>query len=192
MGIRWPRLRWRLAVLMFLTLPLLWFMIPFDSPIRLAIRFNFNALLSTARPRSTNQQWTSQRPAFPVNVFEDVVFIVKSGFGTNERIPAWLESHEENRDLKNILLIGDFDSQPGYSYNGRKLPLYDPVPSMLEKGSFPDLLHPRLLKYSNLSTAITSGDANLASTFSRSFGWELDALKVMSSHLVRLLRASLL
>ena len=153
-------------------------MIPYDSPIRLAIRFNVSTFFSAAWPHFTNQQWASQRPRFSVNLSNDVAFIVKSGFGTKERIPAWLESHEQQNDLRNILLVGDFTSEPGYSYNAQKLPVYDPVASMLDRGMFPDTLHPRLLKYSNMSAAITSGDTNLARSLSKSFGWELDALKV--------------
>ena len=159
-------------------------MIPYDSPIRLAVRFNANTFYSATWSRFTSKQWTAQQPSFPVNLSNDVAFVVKSGFGTKERIPGWLESHEQQDDLRNILLVGDFASEPGYKYRAWKLPVYDAVASMLDKGVFPDSLHPKLLKYSNLSVAITNGDINLARSLSKSFGWELDALKVTKTHLL--------
>ncbi|EER25784.1 hypothetical protein CPC735_042280 [Coccidioides posadasii C735 delta SOWgp] len=172
------RLRWRFLVL---TLPaslfLLWTALPYDSSIRLALRFNLNALGSPF----TSQRLFVKPPAFPVTISKDAGIILKSGFGTKDRISAWLEWHQE-RSFVDILVVGDFATQPGqhYNYSGRQLNVHDLLALMLENGSLPPgLSHPRLLKYSNLTAAIATGDTNLALELSKSFGWELDAMKVV-------------
>ncbi|KMU79174.1 hypothetical protein CISG_07537 [Coccidioides immitis RMSCC 3703] len=179
MRILWGRLRWRFLVL---TLPaslfLLWTALPYDSSIRLALRFNLNALGSPF----ASQRLFVKPPAFPVTISKDAGIILKSGFGTKDRISAWLESHQE-RSFVDILVVGDFATQPGqhYNYSGRQLNVHDLLARMLENGSLPPgLSHPRLLKYSNLTAAIATGDTNLALELSKSFGWELDAMKFIS------------
>ncbi|KMU87805.1 hypothetical protein CIHG_05574 [Coccidioides immitis H538.4] len=179
MRILWGRLRWRFLVL---TLPaslfLLWTALPYDSSIRLALRFNLNALGTPF----ASQRLFVKPPAFPVTISKDAGIILKSGFGTKDRISAWLESHQE-RSFVDILVVGDFATQPGqhYNYSGRQLNVHDLLARMLENGSLPPgLSHPRLLKYSNLTAAIATGDTNLALELSKSFGWELDAMKFIS------------
>ncbi|KAK2744277.1 hypothetical protein FQN57_004362 [Myotisia sp. PD_48] len=161
-------------------------LIPYDNALRLAIRFNLGVWFRKAHVLQTpftTDRWLLQPPPFPINLAEDVGIILKSGFGTQERIPAWLAS-QQGSNLTDLLIIGDFATRPGehYDYHGRQLPVHDIVEWMLKKISIlsSDPSHPRLLKYSKLAAAIASGDTNLALNLSKSFGWELDCMKFIS------------
>ncbi|KAE8364999.1 hypothetical protein BDV27DRAFT_127518 [Aspergillus caelatus] len=161
---------------------LLCIVLPYDHPIRLSARFNVKAFGAAFTSYLGGRWWFSERSTFPVVLSDDVAVLMKSGFGTKDRIAAWLEAHEQDR-FNNLLLVGDFATPSGqlFSYNGRRLPVFDLVAWMLEKGYLSaELAHPRLMKHSNLSAAISNGDTEIAKELSKSFGWELDALKFIS------------
>ncbi|KAF7589511.1 hypothetical protein BBP40_004218 [Aspergillus hancockii] len=156
--------------------------LPYDHPIRLSARFNLKAIESALSSSLPGRWWVTQQHTFPVALSDDVAVLMKSGFGTKDRISAWLEAHEQD-NFNNLLLIGDFATQQGqlFTYNGRRLPVHDLVAWMLEKGYLPtDLAHSRLTKHSDLVAAISSEDMDTARKLSKSFGWELDALKFIS------------
>ncbi|KAA8644040.1 hypothetical protein EYZ11_004466 [Aspergillus tanneri] len=178
--------RWRVFLLIPLILLVLWLTLPYDHPLRLAVRFNLNAAAATLPTHFKDSWWLSGQPAFPIALPNDVAVVMKSGYGTKDRIAAWLEAHE-GKALDNLLIVGDFSTPPAkpYSYHGQKIPVHDLVARMLETGSLPSgLVHSRLFKYSNMTTAISSGDTATARSLSKSFGWELDALKVGSMPLL--------
>ncbi|KAE8352336.1 hypothetical protein BDV28DRAFT_3975 [Aspergillus coremiiformis] len=183
MKLRRQRVSGPLRVFLYLfALGLLWIILPYDHPIRLAARFNAKAFGATFTSYLGNRWWLTERSTFPVALSDDVALLMKSGFGTKDRIAAWLEAHEHYK-FNNLLLVGDFATQSGqrFSYNGRRLPVFDLVAWMLERGYLSaELAHPRLMKHSNLSAAISNGDVDIARDLSRSFGWELDALKFIS------------
>lgn len=174
---RWRRSLRALIVLQIIAL-VLWMALAYDHPIRLAIRFNLNVFRATLSSPFQDVGWLNAPPAFPVVLPDDVALVMKSGFGTRDRIPAWLEAHQ-NRGLSNVLLVADFGGQ-FFSYDGQRLPVHDMIAEMKEEGSIPNFAHPRLLKYADLSAAIFSEDVYAAKSLSSHFGWELDAMKVCS------------
>lgn len=153
--------------------------LPYDAEYRLYL--NMRIRESRWTPPPSDLTWMSRRAAYPVNWREDVGFIMKSGFGTQHRIPAWLEAV---RELGDVVLIADFATKPGahyvYAKDGRQIPVHDVVGTMLEQRVFSGAelaSSPRLEKYRNMSAAIARGDANAAKEISKQFGWELDAMK---------------
>lgn len=169
-----------LSFLITILLILLWKILPYNNPIRLSLRFNANAVATSLFSPLQTPWWVNTLPAYPVTLADDVVVVMKSGFGTKHRIPAWLQAHE-GKNLTNVLLIADFASRLGESlgYDGRQLRIYDMIAEMRGSGSIPaDMTHPRLLKYGDLSEAILTGDLDAAAGLSMAFGWELDAMKV--------------
>ncbi|KAF5861017.1 hypothetical protein ETB97_000845 [Aspergillus alliaceus] len=172
----------RLFLWLLVVVLLLWRSLPYEHPIRLSARFNVKALSTAWISYLGDRWWFADQSTFPVVISNDVAVLMKSGFGTKDRISAWLEAHEQDK-FNNLLLVGDFSTQSGqlFSYNGRRLPVFDLVAWMLERGYLSaELAHPRLMKHSNLSVAIASGDIDTAKALSKSFGWELDALKFIS------------
>ncbi|KAI9043865.1 uncharacterized protein KD926_002756 [Aspergillus affinis] len=166
-----------------LILLVLYSLLPYDHDLRLSVRFNLNAAVAALPTPFSNRWWLAEKKvAFPVNLRDEVALVIKSGYGTKGRIAPWLQAHEA-AEFDNLLLVGDFSTPPGrpYDYHGRPVPVHDVVAQMLQNGSLPaHLVHPRLLKYSNLTAAIASGDDDTARGLSRSFGWELDALKFIA------------
>lgn len=136
---------------------------------------------SSWTPRAEDLTWLSKPAAYPVNWKEDVGFIMKSGFGTRDRIPPWLEAV---RELGDLVIIADYATKAGehyvYAKDGRHMPAHDVVGTLFDQGVFTDaeLKHPRAEKYRNMSGAIARGDAEAAMKMSQDFGWELDAMKV--------------
>ncbi|KAL1866370.1 hypothetical protein VTK73DRAFT_4748 [Phialemonium thermophilum] len=122
--------------------------------------------------------WPFQQPRFDINPSSDICIILKTGFGTRERVPAWLEALPRRLSGADIVLIGDFHAKRPFNTNERDLPLVNIVSWMLERRYVPeDLTSTRLEQYSELTTAIANGDEGRASELSKSFGWELDAMK---------------
>ncbi len=182
-----PRPRLRLRTLSCLALAVvlcLWLVLPYDNTVRLAFRFNVKRLRAVwiARP---SERWVYAQPEFPVDLGQDVVVILKTGYGTRDRVPVWFESLSEVSEFRDILVIADYASQLGghFSYRDQQLPVHDMVKRSLD---LPVLSthksHPRALKYGQLAEAVASGDDALALKLSKSFGWELDALKVARLH----------
>lgn len=178
-----PRPRPRLRTLSYLTLAiviLLWLVLPYDNTVRLAFRFNLMRLKATATSHSS-ESWVYSHPEYPVELGEDVLVILKTGYGTKERVPAWFDSLNDADEFKDIVVIADYASQPGshFRYRGHEMPVHDMVKSSLGHKSLSAYKsHPRVLKYGELAEAVASGDDTLGRQLSRSFGWELDALKV--------------
>jgi hypothetical protein len=168
---QWRRRRYLLLIPLTLLMMLLLVDLPYDNPIRMGVHF-FLAKLTIV-----SDEWLTEAPAFPLSWRDDVGIILKSGYGTRERISPWLESAQHTCDL---IIVADFATKSGnhYNYHGRRLPVQDVMAMMLDQGWLPQDSHPRLDKYRKLNKAITVGNSALARNLSTSFGWELDAMKV--------------
>lgn len=188
----WLRLRLRSLACLALALFLLgWLVLPYDNTVRLAFRFNFKRLRAAWASRPSERWVFAAQPEFPVDLGRDVLVILKTGYGTRERVPAWLHSLGDTSEFRDILVIADYASQPGdhFSFRDQQLPVHDMVRQSL---AHPTLSarqsHPRVLKYGQLAEAVAHGNDELGRELSKSFGWELDALKVgcSQSHLLSL------
>lgn len=115
---------------------------------------------------------------------DEVAYIVKTGYGTQERVPALLEAlwrtrarHEDEED--NILLVGDFATE--FDFHGTTVVIHDMVAAAMEhdaviKTSVKNT--ERSYKYGNMTLAIKDGKKKDAEEYSKAVGWDLDALKV--------------
>ncbi|KAL1836238.1 hypothetical protein VTJ49DRAFT_5400 [Mycothermus thermophilus] len=162
---------------------LLWTLLPYDNTVRLAIRWNVKQLRETLLPAPSERWVYAPQPRHPIDVGRDVLVIVKTGYGTRERVPAWLEALPEASLFRDIMVIADSEGDVRFAVEGlpvQKLHVFDAVGHSLRQhlGAFRG--HPRVNKYQQLAEAIYRGDEALALQHCRAFGWELDAMKFLS------------
>ncbi|KAK4239369.1 hypothetical protein C8A03DRAFT_42978 [Achaetomium macrosporum] len=158
-----PRTRLRPRSLLCLGLVVfmfLWLVLPYDNTVRLAFRWNLKRLESalTSRP---SEQWVYAQPRYPVDLGQDIMVILKTGYGTKDRVPPWFDSLSAVNEFRDILIIADYEG---------------------DRGHYPDAFeyHGEVGKYNNLREAINEGDERLALRYCKAFGWELDAMKFIS------------
>ncbi|KAL1893338.1 hypothetical protein Sste5346_006516 [Sporothrix stenoceras] len=184
---------WRRVLFLFAALALTYCMLPLDNTCRLAVR----RLFYIPRQRTfSREQLLSRTAPHPVDLATDVALIIKTGFGTRDRLPGTLKflDGKDDNDTEadnghifgSILVVGDFATQPGqhYSCNGEELPVNDVVGLTIQRaGPIPNTKKnpTKLGNYTILQNAINDGDDALALSLSRQFGWELDAMKFISS-----------
>ncbi|CAK7236064.1 hypothetical protein SCUCBS95973_009478 [Sporothrix curviconia] len=179
-----PRSRtriWRRLVALALALALAFCLLPYDNHARLAIRYI--TYTSWQKPFSRQRMLAMPAP-HPVDLAADVALIIKSGYGTKDRFPgtlAFMDNH-----FTSILLMADFATKPGQHYNcchGLDLPVHDVVAKTIERAPLRDgerkPLH--VVNYARLQAALAANNDTLAMEHSREFGWQLDAMKFISS-----------
>ena len=180
MRFRRQRSRLRLITASFMVVALVFILLPNNSSIWLAFRFNATRLSIYLHP-SAGDSWLYQQPQFPINITEDVGLILKTGYGTQHRLPAALEALETGFASQDIVVIADFASgnEKHFHYNGNYVQVHDILAMMLENESLKWMgSTPRFKKYLEMNTAIIDGKPKIAEEISRNAGWELDAMKV--------------
>jgi hypothetical protein len=187
MGIRLPKKAQRRLSHLFLILIVslsIWFLIlPPESPIRLAIYFN----LSRFRSSYTSQDAYLNSPStlHPVDLSTDVGYLIKTGYGTRHRVPEQLEAYRQAGDLlgqegRSYIVVGDWTAVNATDEAATLgATVHDALDMVLQAklGSEYESL-PRFVKYRELQRAVSEQDEEKASALGKSFGWELDALKV--------------
>ncbi|KAL6696346.1 glycosyltransferase family 31 protein [Trichoderma pleuroticola] len=171
---------------LFISLSTIFLLLPPSSPIRLSINFNASRLLNSLRASATDRDaWLHKRPApYPLNLRDEVGYLVKTGYGTRHRVPALMEafSHSGNilrEENNNFIVVGDWTPT---NQTDEGLPMvYNVVNTMMKTKLDPSLQgHPRLTKYRSLQEAIDLADVEKAREIGQEFGWELDALKFIA------------
>lgn len=192
MALRWNR-RWRsvlnlrLVASTTLVFLFLWATLPYDNAVRLSVRFNVHRALSLVPGPFTRERWLYEEPMFPVNWAHDVAIILKTGYGTQERVGAWFEALSAAINPEGVLVVGDFDStlELGGTPSLGSVRVHDVVAEVLDGEPHPQCKAegscPRVGKYRALSAAISAGEDDLARNLSGKFGWELDAVKVSNT-----------
>lgn len=157
----------------------------YDSTIRLALHFNGQRLYNTFRATLINHDAWLQKPArYPINLSKDVGYLIKTGYGTRHRVPAQLEAfrHAGNllgKEERSFIVVGDWTTVNATDADVLGVRVYDAVRLLMETKTSTELQnHDRFVKYRTLQEAVESGDEDRAQYIGRSFGWELDALKV--------------
>lgn len=183
---RWPRvgrirrLVSHLALGVLVWAVLCWAFLPYDSAAVLWIRFVTARFASLFHAPVSAADWLSVEPRFPVNLDVDVAFIAKTGYGTHERLLTQLDAlnlvmHDGTRG--NTIVIADFATE--LQRNGHRVVVHDVVaPLAQNKALVGKEGYERIAKYEDITEAIISGRVQEAQAASKSFGWELDALKV--------------
>jgi hypothetical protein len=168
-----------IVVVAFLALLILtWSFLPNDNVVYLAVRFNFGRLLGLARGSGTGKDaWLWRRAKYPLDLKRDVGLLIKTGYGTRQRVPAQLQAFGlDLKDESDFVVVGDFTQLN--RTEGEPL-IYDAVGGLLNEKAVSRLENsPRFAKYQHLNAAIEEGHEERAKDLGRSFGWELDALKV--------------
>jgi hypothetical protein len=161
----------------------LWLVLPYDSTIVLAFRFNGRRLLSYLPSPWTEREekWRGVPPRFEVDLAKDVAVISKTGYGTQARMQEHLAAMDVPGGIdlaKNVLVIADFATS--FRIHGMKVEAHNVVDRAVHGPLAPYAQHAdRLLKYRDMTKAIEDGDEMLAGELNKQFGWELDAMKFM-------------
>lgn len=192
MPLHWRRRRRSLLGLRLLTsvtlvVLFLWATLPYDNALRSSARFNTHRLVTFLRGPLRNERWLYEPPAFPVDWSRDVAIILKTGYGTQERALAWVEALPTGINPENVIIVGDFGAELATRSGARSgLKIYDVVEKIMDEKLVvcDDARCPRAEKYMNLKAAIAAGENELARDYSRSFGWELDAMKVFADNVL--------
>ncbi|KAK4099555.1 glycosyltransferase family 31 protein [Parathielavia hyrcaniae] len=178
------RCRIRLRPFMGLALALffsLWLVLPYDNAARLAVWWNAKSVKEALIPRPS-EQWVYAHPRHPVDLGRDVVVIVKTGYGTKERVPAWLDALSGLNEFRDIMVIGDSEGHINFAdgFHDQGLQVYDAVGHSLRMHLRAYQDHPRVKKYHQLAEALYKHDETSALELCRSIGWELDSMKFIS------------
>lgn len=158
----------------------LWATLPYDNALRSSARFNTHRLVAFLRGPLKNERWLYEPAPFPVDWSRDVAIILKTGYGTHERALAWIEALPSGINPENVVVVGDFHAQLETRTGAQSgLKVHDVVERIVDET--PTICGgarcPRAEKYMNLKAAVSAGEDELARNYSRSFGWELDAMK---------------
>lgn len=186
------RLRKRLiqtAILGIIALSLLHILLPPDSAIRLAIRFNATRITNALRDaRQGKDAWLRETPApYELELRRDVGYLIKTGYGTRHRVPLQLAALKSSYggglmgdEGKDFLVVGDWTTVNEKDAKAIGVPVHDVLKTVREYGDEDQdwRRHPRFKKYLSLQHHIEKGDEKKALEFAQSIGWELDALKV--------------
>lgn len=149
----------------------LWIFLPYDNPFILFLQFTTSRVSSLFRSPTADERLLLDAPGqFPFTD-EEVAYVVKTGYGTLARVPALLETFQ----AENILIVGDF------AFQDDKIVIHDMVAAVMEHEAVKATETKnteRMQKYENMTLAIQEGRKEEAEQFSKTVGWELDALKV--------------
>lgn len=159
----------------------LWATLPYDNALRSSARFNIHRLMTFLRGPLRNERWLYEPAPFPLDWSRDVAIILKTGYGTHERALAWIEALPGGINPENVIIVGDFDAQLATRTGAQSgLKIHNVVERIVDEGPMVcgGARCPRADKYLNLKAAVSAGEDGLARTYSSSFGWELDAMKV--------------
>ncbi|KAI3401739.1 hypothetical protein diail_9403 [Diaporthe ilicicola] len=162
-----------------------WMFLPYDSPFLSFLRLTSSKVFGTFRSPNADERLLLELPGrFPFTD-EEVAYIVKTGYGTQERVPALLEASgglkagSEYGD--NILVVGDFTTT--LKLKGKAFIIHDVVAAAIEHEAVKTQIQSteRAYKHGNMTLAIQQGRKEDAEQLSKAVGWELDALKFIPS-----------
>ncbi|KAJ4420742.1 hypothetical protein N0V82_004181 [Gnomoniopsis sp. IMI 355080] len=182
-----PRRLAGISFLVFLTWAFaLWIFLPYDSPFVLFLQFTSSRVSSFFHSPADDERLLLEQPGrFPFTD-DEVAYIIKTGYGTQERVPALLEASKSigigtnKYEDKNILVVGDFAGE--LEFQGRPVVVHDMVAAVMEHETVVQTQTKnteRMQKYANMTLAIQEGRTQEAATYSKAVGWELDALKAV-------------
>ncbi|KAI0018478.1 glycosyltransferase family 31 protein [Xylariomycetidae sp. FL0641] len=157
---------------------------PYDSRVRSAVRFGATSATDYWQARHPTDAWLHQPQRYPIDPDKDVGVVVKTGYGTRNRVPVTLQALSNESFYADTVVIQDyppFESQDRYYLaNGKEVPAVDIIGWSLETGAVKKQVHwERVVKYQSLADAIEAEGWMLADIIGKNFGWELDAMKFL-------------
>ncbi|KAL8414320.1 hypothetical protein RB594_005519 [Gaeumannomyces avenae] len=159
-----------------------WLTTPFDSFVYLMPKYYLS--WPFADRLSDEQVFSNQPPPHPVDMLQDAVVILKSGYGTRDRIQGWLDAHVKHLNIEKLFLVADYEANFSITAQGGKhtLQMYDSVRFTID-ASVPPLPPDtkRVKNHNDLQNAIAAGDTERLDRFTKEFGYEIDVMKFVSS-----------
>ncbi|KAH9216567.1 hypothetical protein DL95DRAFT_407544 [Leptodontidium sp. 2 PMI_412] len=174
--------RLRIAIVAFiLSLFAIWSRLPYDNKVVLIIRIKSEKIRYFTKGTFSSHDKHAHPPGtYPVEIVE-VGMVIKTGYGTRDRLQARLATLGEGWDKRNTIIAGDYSSRKERKgdllKNGDEMEVHDVLEGLLdEQGIDPNSR--RMVLYKKLQKAIedTEADENIPDDI-RDLGWELDILK---------------
>lgn len=192
----------RPGVVVLALLAVCYYFLPYDSTLRLSVRFNSQRVVNTfAQPPKSLEAWTlaplgnasSPSNSLPAGgrhlpaLYDDVGVILKTGYGTQHRVGAQIDAlglRPHSIDVDNMVVIGDWAGEVMYGDKGQQITVHDVIAPVLDSGILGSRANcARAEKYRALAAAVRAGDDAEAMRISKAVGWELDAMKVRKKNL---------
>ncbi|KAI1650324.1 glycosyltransferase family 31 protein [Daldinia loculata] len=173
-----------LGVLVFLFI--LYSLTPYDSLPRSFFRFQHNVIQDYYQNALPSDSWLFKPQPYPIDPSNDIGIVIKTGFGTKKRVSAALQALGSESLNADTIVVQDFPlfpDQKNYTLaSGKEVPVIDIIGWNLERGSLRGQeQQERVMKYINLADAVDGEEWMLADTLGKDMGWELDAMKFLSS-----------
>ncbi|KJZ73503.1 hypothetical protein HIM_07059 [Hirsutella minnesotensis 3608] len=164
----------------------IWYVaLPPDSNLRLAVGFNLGRLSDRVKSRTGGRDAWLWRPArHRLDLRSDVGYLIKTGYGTRHRVPEQLRAFarsggtlgDENRGF---VVVGDWTTVNASDGARLGVEVHDAIRMVMETKIGKEWgEHQRFNKYRSMQGAIAAGNEDLALHLGKTYGWELDALKV--------------
>jgi len=177
------------ALLLALALSVCYLALPPDAGVRLALGFNASRAANYLRGKATGRDAWLRGPArHRVDLRSEVGYLIKTGYGTRHRVPAQLEALARagsgtggvlGDEGRGFLVVGDWTTVNETDSKRMGVEVHDAIRMVMEtKIDDAHAEHQRFAKYRTLQGAVAAGDEEKALELGRSYGWELDALKV--------------
>jgi len=161
---------------------------PYDSSFRAFYRFHRNTVQGHL---GGEYAWINSAGRFSVDIEEDVGVIIKTGYGTRQRVPKLLAALADEAFIADTVIVQDYppEFEAGYAWpDGNAVPTIDAIGWMVGNDLLKEQEHSeRLAKYHSLVEVIQTQDWAHAEDLARIVGWELDAMKVIYRSISRLI-----
>ncbi|KAL2074848.1 hypothetical protein VTL71DRAFT_8627 [Oculimacula yallundae] len=174
------RLRIAIVAIVF-SLFVIWGCLPYDNKVVLIVRIKSEKIRYFAKGTFSSHEKHARPPGtYPVEVSE-VGMIIKTGYGTRDRLRARLQTMGEGWNSGNTLIAGDYSSRKGRKgdllKNRDEMEVYDILEGLLDEEGI-DQDSKRMVLYRQLQKAIVNLDVdeNVPDSI-LNLGWELDILK---------------
>lgn len=159
-------------------------MTPYDSRVRSFFRFQHNVVEDYVQETYPSDSWLFDAPQYPVDPVQDFGIIIKTGYGTRDRVPGTLHALGNQSLFADTIITQDFPVTKGHKNDNKlgnkEVPTIDIVGWNIERGAMNSTEHlERMQKYQTLAGAVESEEWQLADGLGKENGWELDALKVI-------------
>ena len=175
--------RIRIAIVtIVLSLVLIWSCLPYDNKVVLIVRIKSEKIRYFAKGTFSSHEKHANPPGtYPVEISE-VGMIIKTGYGTRDRLQARLATLGEGWNVVNTIIAGDYAStktrQGDLLKNTDEMEVHDVLEGLLDDEAV-DQDSRRMILYRRLQKAIEGLDVEEEIPDDvRGMGWELDILKV--------------
>ena len=172
------RLGFTVVVAFFLTCFLITWLLPSDSTVKSLIRFHWHRTSGYFSTPLNEQKWIFDADQYPVNFHNDVGLLIKTGYGTQDRVLPQMEAMGLDGTRNAVVVVGNFNGT--LEGNGIKVEVIDVIEKLLSEpwvGAMKET--PRAERYYEMHDAIADGNDEKAKAIAHESGWDLDVLKVL-------------